>query len=213
MFENYALFIMACLLLLAVPGPDMLAIVSRGVSMGKKMALVTTVGYLIGDLIQTVLVTLGIAALLAAHPMVLDVLRLAGAAYLVNLGVTTIMNRRADNPEEQGKPEHDDWDKVLRQSVVASIINPKTALFFIAFLPQFVRPELGHLTLQILVLGGIFAVVGFATYAPVAWCAGSLGQILHRSPRLKRWLPWISGGIFIGLGTALTLNPGGSAKH
>ncbi|MBI1625468.1 LysE family translocator [Comamonas suwonensis] len=207
MLESYALFFTASLLLLVVPGPDMLAIVSRGVNMGKKMAFVTTIGYLIGDLIQTLLVALGLAAFLAAHPMMLDILRLAGAAYLVYLGIASIVHRGTQSLGQPGTSQTNHWGQVLRQSIVASVINPKTALFFIAFLPQFVKAELGHPTLQILMLGVLFAVIAFAAYAPVAWCAGSLGQYLNRSPRIQRWLPWVSGSIFIGLGVTLAFNP------
>lgn len=184
----------------------MLASLSRGANMSRKMALVTTAGYLLGDLIQTAFIALGLAALLATHPLMLDILRLAGAAYLIYLGINTIRYRNQQSVGQIQGAQGEPWSTVLRQNIVASVINPKTALFFIAFLPQFVQPELGHPTLQILMLGVFFAVIGLAAYAPVAWCAGSLGQCLQRSPRIQRWLPWVSGSIFMGLGGALAFN-------
>ncbi|MDQ7988698.1 MAG: LysE family translocator [Candidatus Dactylopiibacterium sp.] len=210
MTEKLPVFILSSIVLLAIPGPDMLAIVSRGIHMGKRIAMVTTLGYLIGDVIQTAFVALGLAALINSNPVLLEILRIAGAGYLIYLGTSTLLNRhRLATPADEHPGQLQ--SHVLRQSIVASIINPKTALFFIAFLPQFVSPGQGNEVFQILFLGAVFAALGFIAYMPVALCAGAIGQWLGRSPSIRSKLPVISGSIFIGLGIFLGFYQGQQA--
>ena len=204
--DNLPMFITASIVLLAIPGPDMLAIVSRGIYMGRDIAVVTAFGYLVGDVIQTLFVAIGLAAVINSSPMAIEILRVVGAAYLVYLGIRTILDRHKSQASETGvMPETK--RVVLRQSIVASTINPKTALFFIAFLPQFVTPEQGNELLQILFLGAVFAGLGFVAYLPVAVFAGRIGHWLSRSKVIKTRLPIISGGIFVGLGLFLGFYP------
>lgn len=207
--EKLIQFVAATLILLAIPGPDMLAIVSRGIQLGKRSAVMSAVGYAVGDIVQTILVALGVAAFIRANPSLLFALRLLGSAYLIYLGVTTIVKRKELGALDEGKQEQASRN-VFCQSVIASVINPKTALFFVAFLPQFVAPALGHEMYQILVLGSVFTVVGLLAYVPVALLSSAIGRWMTKSQTVKQKLPFVSGGILVGLGVFLAVRDEGA---
>lgn len=207
--EKLIQFVGASLILLAIPGPDMLAIVSRGIQLGKRSAVMSAVGYAVGDIVQTILVALGVAAFLRTNPSLLFALRLAGSAYLIYLGVTTILKRKELGAPDERKQQQASRN-VFVQSVIASIINPKTALFFVAFLPQFVAPALGDEMYQVLVLGGVFTAIGLIAYVPVALLSSAIGRWMSNSQTVKKKLPFVSGGVLIGLGVFLAVRDEGA---
>ena len=147
-------FAFAPLLLLMTPGPDLLTVIGRGIGQGRRAALVAVVGYALGDMIHTTFAVVGLSALIRASTIGFQVVKYTGAAYLIYLGIQAIRHKHQFTLHQQ----RDDVDLlvVLQQSIFGSVLNPKTALFFLAFLPQFVDLAKGHARIQMIVLGGVF---------------------------------------------------------
>ena len=191
-------FVVASLALLATPGPDLLAVIGRGVGQGRYAAIVTVIGYALGDAIQTTFAILGLSALIRSSAIAFEIVKYIGAIYLVFLGIQEIrhkQSRMVKKSKEIISPA-----VVLRQSIVASILNPKTALFFLAFLPQFVDVTKGNIKVQLFILGIVFMVLGIVAYAPIAYFAGSIGHWLQTKQKIVENLRWVTGSIFILLG-------------
>ncbi len=197
---NYSIFLSASFLLLIFPGPNMLAVISRGIQFGKKAAFLTVLGYGLGDMLQTFLAVVGLSAIISSSLIALKFLQYSGSAYLIYLGVRMILTKQEKAENEMPIISH---KGILMHSAVASILNPKTVLFFIAFLPQFVAPENGFLTLQLLILGFSFTLLGIIMYLPIALFSVKIGELLKSSERIGKRVNWISGSIFIFLGILL----------
>ena len=202
MFDQAAFltFVAAALLLNITPGPDMLYVIGRSVGQGRKAGIVSALGIFTGCLVHIVAAAVGLAALLASSALAFDVVRYAGAAYLIYLGVRLLARR---NGLETQTPERAGLRSVFWQGVVTNVLNPKVALFFLAFLPQFVDARRGSVALQILFLGMVFDTGGTLVNLAVARAGGRLGDLLQRSPRIARWQRWFTGTVFLGLGLRL----------
>jgi len=198
-----ALFLAAALALNVTPGPDMLYVIGNGIGQGARAGLVAALGIFAGTLVHIALAALGVTALLAAWPLAFDILRWSGALYLAWLGLKALRAAPALARPEAAAPRRL-W-AVFRQGAVTNVLNPKVGLFFIAFLPQFVRPEAGAPALQILVLGLLFNVQGTLLNAAVAGASGALATGLARSPAAALWLGRVSGVMFLGLAVRLAL--------
>jgi threonine/homoserine/homoserine lactone efflux protein len=202
-WSTFAVFAIASLALLVIPGPAVLYIVTRSVDEGRAAGLASVVGVHLGTVVHVSAAALGISALLASSSAAFTVVKLAGAVYLVALGVRRILvfDARGDDVAPPRAPLR----RVVATGVIVNILNPKTALFFIAFLPQFVNPARGAVALQVLALGGVFIALGLvsdATYALVGSAAGGwLRGGLLRSRRRRL----VSGGVYVTLGTAAAL--------
>jgi threonine/homoserine/homoserine lactone efflux protein len=203
---SLGLFVLAALVLLLTPGPAVLYIVARSIDQGRRAGLVSMLGVHTGTLVHIVAAAAGLSALLAASATAFSAVKYLGAAYLVYLGVRRILER---TPAVGDGPAH---ERRLRRAfldgVVVNVLNPKTALFFLAFLPQFVDVSRGHVGTQILVLGGIFVALGLITDGGFALTAGTAAQWLRGHPRFLASERWISGGMYIGLGVAAALASG-----
>ena len=199
--SRLALFVGAALLLLVVPGPSVLYIVTQSVSHGRRAGIVSVAGITTGTLVHIAAATVGLSALLASSALAFDVVKYLGAAYLIAVGI----RRLAGWERESGQRARDtrDLGRLYRQGIVVNTLNPKTALFFLAFLPQFVDPGRGTPWLQILALGLLFAALGFLSDGVWAVVAGTLGECLRRSRRFPAVQRYVSGSVFVGLG-ALT---------
>ena len=196
--SRLALFVGAALLLLVVPGPSVLYIVTQSVSRGRRAGLVSVAGITTGTLVHIAAATVGLSALLASSALAFDVVKYLGAAYLIVVGL-----RRLAGLEREATPELDrtrDLGRLYRQGIVVNVLNPKTALFFLAFLPQFVDPARGAAWLQILLLGLLFATLGCLSDGVWAVVAGTLGDRLRRSRRFPLLQRYASGTVFVGLG-------------
>ncbi|GCE07223.1 LysE family translocator [Dictyobacter aurantiacus] len=195
------LFLMAAWALNIAPGPDMLYVIARSAGQGQRAGFVSALGIAVGSLIQTCIVALGLASILAAVPLAYNLVKFVGAAYLVYLGVRTLLSRQhsliAPQVERMGL-----W-RVFAQGVITNVLNPKVALFFLAFLPQFTSPAHGSVPLQIIILGTIFNISGTVVNFIVALFASVLGRWLKGHARASKMLNWLTGGIFIGLGVRL----------
>ena len=201
--SRLALFVGAALLLLVVPGPSVLYIVTQSVSHGRRAGIVSVAGITTGTLVHIAAATVGLSALLASSALAFDVVKYLGAAYLIVVGV----RRLAGWERASGARARDtrDLGRLYRQGIVVNTLNPKTALFFLAFLPQFVDPGRGTPWLQILALGLLFAALGFFSDGAWALVAGTLGERLRRSRRFPAVQRYVSGSVFVGLGAVAAL--------
>ena len=193
-------FLVAALALNFAPGPDMLYVIGRSVGQGRKAGVVSALGIFAGCWAHILAAAVGIAALLRSSPMAFNVVRYLGAAYLLYLGVKMIAQR--SRLEAQQLPS-ESLSNIFRQGVITNVLNPKVALFFLAFLPQFVDARRGSVALQILFLGVVFDLGGTLVNLGVAYAGGTLGDLLRSSPRFALVQKWFTGMVFIGLGARL----------
>ena len=186
-----------------IPGPATLLTIARATTSGAKVGLATGAGITAGDIIHTAFAVIGISATIAASATLFNVIKYIGAAYLVYLGIKAIL---AKDSSVLGKSELPlTASQAFRQGILAEVLNPKTALFFLAFLPQFVRPENGAVFLQLSILGVIFSLLGFFSTTVFACSAGGLGTFLRRHPAVLKWQGKVVGGIYCALGVRLAL--------
>jgi threonine/homoserine/homoserine lactone efflux protein len=200
--STLALFAAAALALAVVPGPAVLYIVARSVDQGRLAGLVSALGIGVGSLVHVTAATIGLSSLLASSATAFTIVKYAGAAYLIVLGVSRLMTRE-EVAEVAAKPPRA-LAKIFRDGVVVNVLNPKTALFFLAFLPQFVDPDKGAATLQILVLGLIFTVIALSSDSLWALAAGTVGGLLRRSRWYLGVKRWVTGTVLVVLGASAT---------
>lgn len=194
------LFVTASLALLVTPGPAVFYILARSVDQGRLAGIVSMLGVSAGSLVHIAATTLGVAALIASSAVAFAVLKYVGAAYLIYLGVRRILSRQPAAAAAQAPPAT--LSRIFWQGVIVNVLNPKTALFFLAFLPQFVDPARGPVTVQLLLLGLIFVAIGSCSDGLYAMLAGTVGQKLRRRGGFMAASRWLVGGTFIGLGVA-----------
>lgn len=194
------LFLAAGLALNLTPGPDMLYIAGRSASEGRGAGVASALGVGAGTLVHITLVALGLAAVLATVPTAYTVVRLGGAAYLIYLGVRAW--RGSGVLELQKLQPVSRWT-AFRQGVFTNVLNPKVALFFLAFLPQFVDPARGNAARQVVVLGLLFDVQGTLVNLLVAIGASRAAERLRAARRARTWLSRVTGTLFIGIGARL----------
>jgi threonine/homoserine/homoserine lactone efflux protein len=196
--STLALFMLASLALAVVPGPAVLYIVAQSVDQGRLAGLVSALGIGTGGLVHAVAATVGLSSLLASSAMAFTIVKYAGAGYLILLGIRRLLTREEAGDEALQPPRAN--RQIFRDGVVVNVLNPKTALFFLAFLPQFVDPGASTATLQILLLGLIFVVIAFCSDSMWALAAGTLGSWLRRSRWYLGVKRWVTGTVFVGLG-------------
>jgi len=200
---TYGLFVAAALALLLVPGPAVFYVVARGVEGGRLAGLVSCLGIEVGTLLHSAFAAAGLSAVVASSAAAFTVVKWLGAAYLVYLGLRRLFGRgEGDGPVTF---EREPLPRVLVQGVLVQVLNPKVALFFLAFLPQFVEPSRGPVWAQILLLGATLGVLGLVTDGLYALLGGSAADWLRRrneSPRLRHAGRYLSGGVYLALGAA-----------
>ena len=199
--EHLLAFLLAGVILVAVPGPSVLFIVGRALAHGRRAALTSVAGNTTGVVLIVVAVALGVGAVAAASAAVFSVLKLAGAAYLIYLGVRTLLDRQT-GPVHAPLPHEVRMSRIYRQGALVNVTNPKTALFFFAFLPQFVDPHGAAVPEQIVVLGITFALLGLVTDSLYGLVAGSAAGWMRGRTAVRSVQRWVTGCIFIGLGVA-----------
>jgi threonine/homoserine/homoserine lactone efflux protein len=196
--STIALFCAAALALIVVPGPAVTYIVTQSVDKGRKAGLVSAFGVALGGLVHVAAATAGLSALLASSASAFTVVKLAGAAYLIALGLWRLAGRGQDGSDVQAAPVAS--RRLLLHGVVVNILNPKTALFFLAFLPQFIERGHGAFALQAGLLGAIFVAIAVASDSTYALAAAALAGKLRGSAWARRIQRYVSGGIFVALG-------------
>jgi threonine/homoserine/homoserine lactone efflux protein len=207
--SSLILFMGGAMLLLLVPGPAVLYVTSRSIGLGRAAGLVSTMGIAVGTLVHVAAATLGLSALLVSSASAFTFVKYAGAAYLIYLGVRTL--RSGDAATLAPSREPISLRRVFGQGVLVNLLNPKTALFFLAFLPQFVDPARGHATFQIFELGVLFALMGWMSDSVWALLAGTFAEHIRGSVRLRSTQRKVSGGALIALGLASAFS-GAKAK-
>lgn len=193
-------FVLAAAVLVAIPGPAVFYIVNRGISQGRRAAVVSALGIETGALVHVVAATAGLSALIASSRELFLLVKYAGAAYLILLGILAWMSR--DELHAGDLPMRSvSLRRLYAQGIVVNIFNPKVGVFFLAFLPQFVAPGHGAVWFQMLILGGLFLIV--ATVLDIVWALTSAwaGEWLSRRQRVARLRHRLSGAVYIGLGT------------
>ncbi len=186
-----------------IPGPATLLTVARATSSGTRVGIATGAGIAAGDVVHTIMAIVGISAIIATSAVLFTLIKYAGAAYLIYLGIRAMIERTAPDLTQGRLPIT--AGRAFRQAVLAEILNPKTALFFLAFLPQFVDPDRGFVFAQLSVLGAVFVLLGLLSTVVFALAAGELGRMLRRNPAILRWQGKIVGSIYCALGLRLAL--------
>lgn len=200
---QFMLFVAASLALIFTPGPDIIYVMTRGMAQGRKAALAAAAGFALGNFAHIFFAVVGLSALLMASPVAFKAVKLVGAGYLIYLGTRMFQSTSALDLSAQGAVMTG-W-RVFRQSIVANILNPKVALFFLAFFPQFIRAENGHPQVQMVLLGTVFVVLVLLAFSLVGFFSGWLGLWLRRNARAEAWMGKIAGVILILLGLSLLL--------
>jgi threonine/homoserine/homoserine lactone efflux protein len=208
--SSLLLFVSAAVVMLVIPGPAVLYIVGRSVGQGRSAGLVSALGVGVGTLVHTTAATVGLSALLVSSALAFGVVKYLGAAYLVYLGIQRIRRKESFAPTEA--VVHVPLRRVFVQGIVVNVLNPKAALFFFAFLPQFVDASRGHVAGQILFLGVLFAVLGITSDSVWAMLSGTVAHRLRGNSRWVRTERYVSGGMLISLGVATALAGSGSRK-
>jgi len=201
-------FAAAALALLVVPGPSVLYVVTRSVDQGRTAGLVSMLGVQLGALVHVGAAAVGLSALLASSAAAFATVKYAGAAYLIWLGVRTLRSRDADSPLPGTQAAAAPLWRLVAQGALVNVLNPKTALFFLAFLPQCVDPATGPATTQIVLLGGLFVALAMLSDGTYAVLAGTMGERLRHSGPGRRWLRYVSGGVYLALGAAAAVAGG-----
>jgi threonine/homoserine/homoserine lactone efflux protein len=199
-----AVFVAAALVLLLVPGPAVLYIVAQSIEHGRKAGLVSMLGIQVGGLVHVAAAALGLSALLVQSSVAFNVVKFAGAAYLIFLGLRKLFTRERFETTGERPPRR--LDRLFAQGIVVNILNPKTALFFFAFLPQFVSVEEGSVGLQIAVLGLLFILIAMVSDGLYALAAGTASEWLRGSRVFLRAERWVSGTVLVLLGVTAALS-------
>ena len=199
----WGLFVAASVVLLLTPGPAVLYIVARSVKQGRAAGLVSVLGIHLGTIVHVAAAAVGLSALVVSSALAFAIVKYLGAGYLIWIGIRTFMAGDLD-PEALAVPAEPLY-RVFRDGFVVNLFNPKTAIFFLAFLPQFVDPGRGVLHWQILVLGLTFMSLGIVSDGVFALVAGTAGNFLRRNRRFLRSQRWFAGTSFIGLGVTAAL--------
>jgi threonine/homoserine/homoserine lactone efflux protein len=196
--STFLVFALASLALVIAPGPNLVYIVTRSVSQGRRAGLVSAVGVEAGTLVHITAAAVGLSQLVATSALAFSVVKYAGAAYLLYLGLRAL--RRREGLDLSAAARSLRLPRVFRDGIVVNVLNPKVALFFLAFLPQFIDPARGTATTQILALGVVFFGIALTVDVLYATVAGALRGWLRRRPAYLRRQRFVVGGVYLGLG-------------
>ncbi len=200
--STLAIFIGASLVLLLTPGPAVVYIVARGVSQGWRAGVTSALAVGGGNFVHALAATAGLSALLVASAEAFTIVKWAGAAYLVWIGVRTLLG--SDTKSEEAPPPQP-LSRIARQGFVVAVLNPKTAIFFLAFVPQFVNPSHGPVAWQFLILGTLFAILGIVTDSAYGVLAGALQGLVTQRRAAQRPARLVTGTLYLGLGVSAAL--------
>lgn len=203
-WSAFSVFLIAALAVGISPGPGMLYAVARGVGQGSGAALVSVLGLSTGSFINCLVAALGLSAVLAASPFAYDVVRYVGAGYLCYLAYRMVRNR--DEGVAVGRLRTEGLSAIYLQGIVTNIINPKSALFYLSFVPQFIDPERGSAFIQFILLGLIFNISGNIVNLAVALFFGRIGDWLSQHPRVWLYQRWFTASVLGGLALQLALS-------
>jgi len=201
--STYALFIVTCLALLAIPGPAVLFVVSRSIDQGRRAGLSSVLGITTGTVVHVTMAAVGLSSLILASRVAFDAVRYVGAAYLIYLGIRRLLSRGVEEAEVDHAPRTS--RDLYRQGLIVNLLNPKTIVFVFAFIPQFVDLGAGHVWFQIMALGLTFATLGLLSDSTYAFVAGTIADRLRGTPLVARVERWFGGTVLIALGITSAL--------
>lgn len=206
--HDFPVFLVAAVTMALTPGQDTFYVLGRSVAQGKKAGFVSVIGILTGALVHLFAGAAGLSALLAASPSAFGVIRVAGGVYLIYLGVRLLLAKRTEASDESAliKPDESGMMVVWRQGMLTNLLNPKIALFTLAFIPQFIRVDAPGTAAAFLFLGFCFFLIGSAWLVCVAWLAGSVGAKFAKDPGFSVLLNRLAGALFVVLGIRLVVS-------
>ncbi len=184
------------------PGPDNIFVTSQGIAHGRRTAIITALGMCSGVSVHTIAAALGLSALFYSSLLAFNLVKYAGAAYLLYLALQAIRNSTPLSLPPAGKQPA---AALFRRGFIMNVLNPKVALFFLAFLPQFIEPGSRNATLLMLLLGGIFMLQAMIIFSLIGWFSGSIGGFIAARPAISRRFDWLTAGVFASLGVKLAL--------
>lgn len=203
---NLPVFLLAALILLLTPGPAVLYIIARSMDQGRLAGFVSVLSIEVGNSFHVLAATLGLSAVLLSSALAFTIVKYLGAAYLIYLGIRRLLSRAQKH--EISAFQQQPLRRIFSQGVLVAALNPKTALFFLAFLPQFVNPSGGSVTLQLLMLGGLFVMMAIVTDGIYALLASSAGGWLKKNRSFLRAERYVVGSVYVGLGLTAALTEG-----
>ncbi|MRR34961.1 LysE family translocator [bacterium] len=195
-------FLGASVALTIAPGPDNIFVMTQGIARGRKPAIVTALGMCSGVSVHTTAAAFGISAVFYSSAIAFTLVKSAGAAYLLYLAFKTMKERSAIR---LSAAEELPVAALFRRGFIMNVLNPKVAMFFLAFLPQFVSPAAGHVPLQMLLLGFVFMAQAVVIFCLIGYFSGSIGSFILARPRIARYFDWLTAGVFASLGVRLAL--------
>ncbi|BDV41676.1 LysE family translocator [Geotalea uraniireducens] len=195
-------FLGASVALTLAPGPDNIFVVTQGIARGRRPAIVTALGMCSGISVHTTAAAFGISAVFYSSVLAFNAVKFAGAAYLLFLAYKILRERSA---VRLATVDERSAAALFKRGFIMNVLNPKVALFFLAFLPQFITPASGHLPLQMLLLGFIFMVQAVVIFTTIGYFAGSIGRFILARPRVAKFFDWLTAGVFASLGIRLAL--------
>jgi threonine/homoserine/homoserine lactone efflux protein len=203
--SNIALFVIASLAVIVAPGPDNIYVLTRGVAQGREVALASAWGMCSGLLFHTTFAALGLSVVVARSAVAFSVVKYAGAVYLIYLGVSALL-RKEGFGTSAGEEHATQLRRFFIKGLTMNLLNPKVAVFFLAFLPQFANPVTSSTPLRLMVLGLVFALLSVVVFSAIALFSGVLGDRLSSNPRYATALRWLTGCVLVGLGLRLALS-------
>lgn len=203
---NLPIFLLAALILLLTPGPAVLYIIARSMDQGRLAGFVSVLSIEVGNSFHVLAAALGLSAILLSSALAFTVVKYLGAAYLIYLGFRRLLTRAQD--KEIASFQRQSLRRIFSQGVLVAVLNPKTALFFLAFLPQFVDPSEGSVTMQFLTLGAMFVIMAIVTDGAYALLASTAGSWLKKNRSFLRAERYVAGSVYIGLGVTAALSEG-----
>ena len=206
--ENYAGFILVALLLCLTPGSDTIYILTRSAAQGRKAGIVSVLGIMTGCLVHTISAALGLSLILASSAQLFLLVKYLGAGYLIYLGIKMFMEKSPVFESQNVSFERSDLFKIYRQGVLTNVLNPKVALFFLSFLPQFIQPENVYGPLPFLILGATFMATGLLWCLFLAYSAAFMTDALRNDERIGKVMQKMCATIFVGLGLQLAFKKG-----
>lgn len=202
--ETVTIFLAASVALALAPGPDNIFVLTQSALYGRKAGILVTLGLCTGLLVHTAAVSLGVAAIIQTSALAFNILKIVGALYLLYLAFQAF--RAGATKLDEGGKQMLAWRKLYTRGIIMNITNPKVAIFFLAFLPQFANPSLGSITIQMLMFGALFIVATLLVFGAVAWFAGFLGEWLKGSEKAQIIMNRIAGTVFTGLALRLAIS-------
>ncbi|AWV97020.1 LysE family translocator [Arcticibacterium luteifluviistationis] len=203
---NFGAFVLSGMLVNVAPGADTMFILGRSISQGRKSGIYSALGILGGALIHCIMAAFGLSILLAKSALAFSIVKYLGAAYLIFLGLKLLFSKGAKLGETETAIKTESLKKIFWSGVLTDLLNPKVALFFLAFLPQFINPEYAENAIPFLILGFTFLFTGAIWCIGVAIFAARLSNKFRENPKIKYWLDKSTGGIFLALGAKLAFS-------